>query len=137
MFRPVLAVEYEPAAPASPGSVPDGDGIPGTPLTLAKTPGTPIRLSWGAGCAAAGGEEYAVYEGTLGSWNQRFSVVCGTGGQRTHDVNPAPGGTYYLVVPVRSDLQREGSYGRRSGGAERTPGTSVCFVQLLDDPICP
>lgn len=137
LFRPVLTVEYEEGGPTTPGAVPDGDDIPGTPLSVEKTAGTTIRLDWGAGCAAAGGEDYAVYEGSLGSWNQRFPVVCSTAGQRSRDVNPAPGGTYYLIVPVRGDLQREGSYGRRSTGAERTPGTSVCFTQELASPVCP
>lgn len=136
-FRPKLTVEYETTVPDTPGAVPDGDGVPGAPLTLGKTGGAAIRLDWSAGCNAAAGEDYAVYEGTLGNFSNRFPAACSTGGQRTRDVNAAPGGTYYLVVPVRSDLQREGSYGRRSSGVERGPGTAVCFAQELATPVCP
>ena len=42
---------------------------------------------------------------------------------------PAAGDRYYLVVP--RNTAREGSYGTRSGGAERPAGLGQCAAQLI------
>ena len=117
------------AAPAciGAGSVPDGGVVPGTQLTVAKLPGGNIRLSWGASCRP--GDDFAIYEGTLGSFASHTARFCTTGGQTTKTLTPAGGGAYYLVVPNHAD--REGSYGKDSAGNERPGGVTACFPQLI------
>lgn len=107
--------------PASPGAVPDG--LSGTPLTATKAGGD-VRLAWGTGCEPLA--QYAVYEGTLGSWYSHSARACSVPGT-THDVAPAPGSTYYLVVPL-TDV--EGSYGESSAG-ERPVGLTACAPRWL------
>jgi hypothetical protein len=67
------------ALPPSPGEVPDGSSVPGVPLTVQTAPGGDIQLSWGAACIPSG-TDYAVYEGTIGSWYDHASRLCTTGG---------------------------------------------------------
>src|SRR5207247_9561418 len=91
-------------------------------------PANAVMPSWDTS-AAATDVDYAVYEGTLGSFYSHASRVCSTSGARTVTFTPAPGGVYYLVTA--RNASREGSYGRASGGAERPPGASACAVQSL------
>lgn len=108
------------------GSVPNGQG--GTSLTVAKAGGGNLSLAWGASCRA-GDDDYAVYEGALGDFASHVARACTTSGALGAVLDPAPGDTYYLVVPTRAD--REGSYGTNSAGAERPPGTNACLPQLV------
>ena len=89
----------------------------------AITPGS-IRVSWAASCAA-GALDYAIYEGTIGSYySHDVSVVCtDTGGDLVEEVVPQSASSYYLVVPLGEAA--EGSYGRDSNGVERPVATSV------------
>ena len=61
-------------------------------------------------------EDYAIYEGSLDDFYSHEPKVCSTEGATTMTIEPGAGSRYYLVVP-RNEL-REGSYGRRSNGAE-------------------
>src|SRR5439155_10646375 len=108
------------------GSVPDGTA--GTPLTVVKLPGGDIDLHWGGSCRSDD-TDYAVYEGTLGSFTSHTSRFCTTGGQTTQTFTPASASSYYLVVPTHAD--REGSYGTDSVGNQRPPGQAACFPQLV------
>jgi hypothetical protein len=110
------------------GRIPDGGSVPGLPLRLAKGGGDSIALSWGASCAVSD-SDYAVYEGSLGSFPSHAARACSTGGALSFDLTPAAFDTYYLVVPVHAD--REGSYGADGSGAERPQGTSACTPQSL------
>jgi len=85
-----------------------------------------LSLSWSPSCSASD-TDYAVYEGTLGSFTTHQSVVCSTGGATSATIAPSPGDGYYLVVPRTAS--KEGSYGRRSGGTERPAAVSACVPQ--------
>ncbi len=123
-FR-IDAVEYATGA----GQVPDGAGVQGTPLMVTHAQGGGIALTWGASCG--GGADYAVYEGTLGSYASHVPVTCSTGGLTSSTFIPPGHSTYYLVVPVVPGA--EGSYGQRSNGAERPASVSACRPQQILD----
>ncbi len=118
------------------GAVPDGEGVPGAPLTVSKAPGNEagndIMLAWAASCVASD-TDYAVYEGLLGDFTSHIPVnnpnpFCTTSGATTAMITPGTGSRYYLVVP-QGDV-REGSYGSDSGGP-RPPSASACQEQLV------
>jgi len=118
------------AGNASASAVPDGDMVPGIPLTLNLDDSGPQRmlmLDWGESC---GGEamDYAVYVGTIGNFTTHVPCTCSTGGLTNFgyppdDIMPQ----YYLVVPINKAGQREGSYGVDSSGASRSPSQFECF----------
>jgi hypothetical protein len=114
--------------PAAPGG-----RIPPTML-VTKNAGTSITLDWGASCSALD-TDYAVYEGTIGTWYSHVPVtgLCTTGGATVATFNAAAGGRYYLVVP--NDGSTEGSYGESTALPERPASTSPCEVQSLGN--CP
>ena len=134
--RPGLTVTYTlPAGDA--GAVPDGDEVPGTMLSVNKSLLGRLRLSWGASCLA-GDTDYEVYEGTIGGlFDDHAPAFCTTSGATTSlPFLPAPGNTYYLVVPINTSA--EGSYGRDSAGIERDKGSDDCDLpQVIGDPVCP
>jgi hypothetical protein len=114
-------------APSGAGEVPDGDGVPGVPLTVALSGGM-ITLNWDPSCNP-GDSDYEVYEGTLGIFTSHAGIVCSTGGL-TSSTFVAPGGdAYYLVVPGNASSQ--GSYGVDSLGAQRPASLSACNPQSL------
>ena len=106
------------AFPADPGRVPS----PSLRLRKSVTPGN-ITLTWSAS-TSAGAEDYGIYQGTIGTWTSHASITCSTGSALTADVTPGTGNRYYLVVP--NNRNDEGSYGKRSSGVERPPGSSPC-----------
>jgi len=108
------------------GRVPDGGGLPGTPLTVTRAAGGDLTLTWGPSCSA-GDSDYAVYEGELGSFTSHTSVLCSTGGATTATIAPGAGNRYYLVVP--NNGLREGSYGVRSSGSQRPAAIAACLPQ--------
>ena len=114
------------------GSVPDGAGISGTPLTVDKAAGPAITVAWSASCVI-GDSDYAVYEGLLGDFASHTARVCTTGGATSLTLDPAGTGAYYLVVP--HNTKREGSYGTDSSGGPRPQGTVACLPQQA--LICP
>ena len=113
--------------------LPDGDGVPGTPLTVSQAAGNDITLSWGASCVASD-TDYAIYEGLLGDFTSHTQVgspPCTTGGATTTTITPGTGSRYYLVVP--QNATNEGSYGTDSNGLERPPaiGIGACLPQAI------
>jgi Protein of unknown function (DUF1554) len=114
------------------GSVPDRPSV-GTPLRVAKNAGIPshLDLSWGDSC---GPEQtnFAVYEGTIGTWYSHTSRLCTTGGAlAATNLTPSAASSYYLVVPLSAT--NEGSYGKNSAGAEIPRGTAVCRANQSTD----
>ncbi len=90
---------------ANPGRVPPL-------LMLGKSTVTPgdLTLIWQASCSS-GGEDYGIYEGTIGTWYGHVAIDCADGGTLlTEDVTPALTDSYYVVVPHSRTLE-EGSYG--------------------------
>jgi len=98
-----------------------GTTAPGfVPVTLqVDKSGTPGRLtlSWPPSCSS-GAVDYAIYEGTIGSYYSHVLKDCtDNGGDRVEDIVPQTVDSYYLVVPLSATS--EGSYGLDSNGAER------------------
>lgn len=118
------SVEYVQGA----GWIPDGSATPGSPLTAHHGPGGEVTLVWEPSCAS-GDDDYEVYEGSLGDFASHAPRLCSTGGATTATITPAGGDVYYLVVP--RNAAGEGSYGRRSDGAERPQSTTACLPQEI------
>jgi photosystem II stability/assembly factor-like uncharacterized protein len=108
------------------GAVPDGDAVPGVPLTMTRLGNGDLTLSWDASCLS-NDDDFAIYEGLLGDFTSHVPLFCSTGGETSKTLTPSSGDRYYLVVPRNFD--REGSYGVESGGAERPPSVSACLTQ--------
>jgi hypothetical protein len=104
------------------GRVPDGAS--GTPLRVSKN-GAQLGLTWGASCGTAA-TDYAIYEGTLGSWYDHTPLVCTTSGALSETVTPANGNRYYLIAPLSAT--QEGSYGTGLAGAEIPQSSGPCFA---------
>lgn len=106
----------------SPGTVPLMD------VGLSQARGR-IRVSWEASCSA-GAEDYAIYEGTIGSWYSHAALDCSDdGADRQEDIVPSAGDRYYLVVPLNAN--DEGSYGLTSDLKYRPAGTGACVASRL------
>jgi hypothetical protein len=91
------------------------------------TPGN-IVVTWNPSLSA-GAEDYAVYEGTLGSWYSHSpaptTTVCSdTLADLTEDFTPQTADSYYLVVALNPNA--EGSYGQRTGPTERPQLSGSC-----------
>lgn len=112
--------------PGGAGRIPGSMGLAGLPLTVDKLPGTDLQLDWSAACT---GNDYAVYEGIIGTADSKSPIQCSTGGATDLIVSPSSGSRFYIVVP-QSDGD-EGSYGKQSTGVERTPDTGACTSQLI------
>ncbi|MCP3977765.1 MAG: hypothetical protein GY716_00345 [bacterium] len=116
------------------GEVPDGDDIPGPPLTVEKLAGGDVRLAWSPSCRP-GDTDYGVYEGDLADPDALAPLVCTTGGVTTWDLSPGFDGAFYVVVP--NDGVTEGSYGDTATSTERPSSTAACVPQSLGAPVCP
>ncbi len=104
-------------APSAPGEVPSS-------LAVARAAGGDVTLTWGASCGP-GAVDYAIYEGTLGSWYTHAPVAChDVAGDLTETITPSAGDRYFLLVPLA--ISDEGSYGAGPSGIERPRGASVC-----------
>ena len=126
------AYEYQLVAPA-PGSVAEASGGPQPPLFVSTSNGgASLDLDWGATCGVA--VDYAVYEGTLGSWYDHVPDLCSTAGNTAASITPGPGDHYYLVVPLGPG--DEGGYGHNSSGGDIPASASPC--RSVHNPIpCP
>jgi hypothetical protein len=102
-------------------------------LMVGKDVGS-IVLEWAESCSSVD-NDYGVYEGTVGTWNSHNPVpgLCTTGGLTTATFTAGSDDHYYLVVPT--DGNTEGSYGRDSTPAERSPSAAPCAAQSLGN--CP
>lgn len=109
----------------APGEVPDG-------LLMVTRSGSNLTLSWGASCNDSG-VNYAIYQGTLGTWYSHTSKFCTTQGLLTRTFPADPGNKYFLVAPLSAE--REGSLGRNSSLAEIPVGGGACKSRLLS--ACP
>jgi glucose/arabinose dehydrogenase len=108
-----------------PGTVPDGDAVPGSPLRLGRNTADAAKLdlAWGASCSGTA-EDYSVHQGTLGGWYGHTFLLCSTGAATEATITPGTGDHYFLVVAL--DETREGSYGTDSAGTERPPSGASC-----------
>jgi len=104
------------------GAVPET----GASLHVNRGAGNSVALAWGTACTPS--DDYAVYEGPLGSFSSHASATCSTGGASSWTLTPAAGSRYFLVVPLRAD--REGSYGLTSAG-ERPAAAVSCRPQSI------
>lgn len=117
--------------PPASGRVP-GDAPGQTPLTVGRSAATQeVTLSWAPSCSG-GDTDYEIYEGTLdgtpGFYNHA-PVFCNTQGATSLTFSEPAANVYWLVVP-RNTLA-EGSYGRRTGGAEIPQGSGACALQQI------
>ena len=97
-------------------------------LRVDHAPGGDIALSWGDSCAATD-DDYAIYEGTLGTFDGHTPRACTTGGAATFTLTPQTAGSYYIVVP--RNVMREGSHGVMSDGTQRSPGPAACVPREI------
>ncbi len=109
------------------GPVPGAAGDGGPPLTLSANGDGSLHLEWAPSCGMS--SDYAIYEGSLGDDGSHQPLICTTGRATAADIDPGPGGRYYLVVAHNG--YREGSYGRTSAGAEREVSQGPCHEQAL------
>jgi hypothetical protein len=125
---------YERAIAPLVGSVSEGSQGGGVPLTM-STPdhGASLLAQWGAACGVLT-NDYAVYEGDIGSWYDHSPRLCTTGGNLSVSFSPSSGGRYYLVVPLSSS--EEGVYGHASSGAPIPASMSACRA-TMDTRACP
>jgi hypothetical protein len=114
------------------GGIRGARGVPGSPLTLARLETGELQLAWSPVCGT--GDDYAIYEGTIGFFEEKSLVRCSTDGATTVTLAPSAGSIFYLVVAT-SDGNAEGSYGRRSDDTERSPSQAACFPQIIGS--CP
>ena len=138
LVGPAIEIECGLSPPTTPaGAVPDGDGVAGEPLRMAKVPGeSTLTLTWDYSCQAAD-FNYAIYEGLLGDFTSHERVTCNTSGDVTYQVQPSLDSSYYLVVPMSPPqdggiFPAEGSYGLTSEGDERPQNfLSACLPQSI------
>ena len=105
-----------------------GNPVPGAVPTLLLDKSVMVVddlvLSWQPSCGASA-QNYAIYEGLIGSWYSHGRIDCSdAGGDRTEEITPDTGDRYYLVVPL--DATDEGSYGTATLTGERPTGISTC-----------
>ena len=78
---------------------------------MGKGGGGSLDLTWQASCSQ-GGEDYGIYEGTIGTWYNHDAIDCvDAGAPLTENIAPLNTSNYYLVVP-HSLGKEEGEYGR-------------------------
>lgn len=93
------------------------------------TPGS-VVLTWDLACndATVPGQDYAVYQGSMGRWTDLTSLTCTTGRRTSWLIDNPPANAFWVVVPQNS--ANEGSYGQSSMG-ERPPALSACKPQAI------
>ena len=93
------------------------------------SPGS-VQLSWDPPCndATVPDQDYAVYQGSFGSWSEYVSLTCTTGKTRSWLVESPSPESFWLVVPQTS--VSEGSYGRSASG-DRPPAAIACRPQAV------
>ena len=89
-----------------------------------------LELTWDLPCndAAVPNQDYAIYQGTLGDWDNMTSLSCSTGKARSFLTETDEDNIFWLVVPQNS--ANEGSYGQSSQG-ERLPAAVPCKPQAV------
>jgi len=103
--------------------------VPGVPLRIDKSVDGLLDLAWGPSCLSRD-SDYAVYEGTIGSYDDQRPVACSTGGVRSAEIDPpSDRSVYYLVVPHNGDY--EGAYGNSSLAGPRPPSSLACYQKAV------
>lgn len=124
----IYASSILPGSPSGAGRIYGSQGLPGDPLTIARDPdGASLDLAWSAACGR--GTDYEIYEGALVDMENKTPIQCSTGGDTFATISPSEGAKFYIVVPRVEDA--EGSYGRTSSDAERTPSAEACLTQRI------
>ena len=119
-------------APA-PGTVPDNDNYPGTPLKITKS-GTNLVLTWSAPGGTCVTDDYAIYRGTLPwtAYNHSY-WTCSTGNVNTYTIPfdvPVDVVSYYYLVVAKSG-NKEGSYGLDSSNGQRPAAPLSCYPREI------
>jgi len=112
------------------GGVPDGNGTPGTMLTLGKS-GSSLDLSWGDSCSISD-NDYSIYEGPLlGDFQVHSARVCSTSGATAQTLSSGigPESSYFLIAPRNEDVT--GALGTDSQGLPRHAGVNSCSPQVI------
>ena len=86
-------------------------------------------LEWGESCDA-GDDDYAIYFGAIGDFENYSPRQCSTLGALSLVFVPEPGDRFYLVVP--QNAAREGFYGTGLADTDRPPPVSACLPQLVN-----
>ena len=114
-----------------PGTVPDNDNFPGTPLKITKNQNN-LTLTWGPPLGACINQyyDYAIYEGSLPftSYNHQ-PLICSTNGNLSYSIPSNTLSHYYLVVAVNEGI--EGSYGLSFPEAQRPASELPCYSQSI------
>jgi hypothetical protein len=115
--------------PGDPAGGIDIDAGNGSQLHLGKNVLNVLQLTWGDSCITDD-TDYAIYSGRLDAIGQHTPVVCSTAGANSQTVVPSTAeNQYFLVVPHNGVF--EGSYGKKSNGAERPAGAPSCRTQFI------
>jgi hypothetical protein len=125
--RPVLSVEFTSPVDLA-GRVPDGHGVPGAPLTIARDAAGQLTLRWGPSCLSTD-TDFEVYEGVLRQFTGHRPRACSTAGATAFTLPSPQGNVYYLVVP--RNVSREGSYGASSSNLPRPASLEACLPQAV------
>ena len=96
----------------------------------AVTPGT-IEMAWAPSCneGATPDQDYAVYGGTIGSFQNLNSLTCTTSRATSWLSGGIQDDSFLIVVPQTA--ANEGSYGLTGGYLERQPATTSCRPQEI------
>jgi hypothetical protein len=94
-------------------------------LTVEKASPGQLNVRWSASCSPGGVDDYAIYQGTIGSWYSHDVVDCSDAGHDLAEGLAMPSGNVYLLV-VPYNANNQGSFGQRTGAIERPPGASAC-----------
>jgi hypothetical protein len=129
----VFYVVYRLTTCGGSGRIPDGLTVPGAPLRMSRVGASQLLLQWSPSCSSAD-DDYAIYEGTIGSYySHNVQKACSTNHQTSFVVSsPGLASRYYLVVP--HDGEVEGSYGVDRQDNERPQGTAPCRPQQVGCP---
>ena len=89
-----------------------------------------VKLTWGLPCndVPVPGQDFGLYQGTIGNWANRSSVVCTTGKNLTYSWSVPASNVYWVVVP--NNNSNEGAY-----GGTLVPAAGACKPQLVG--VCP
>lgn len=117
----VSALSLTPTAPPVPSGLP-GEG---TALSVTKSAGGAVTLSWGAPCGGTVDMDYSVYEGAIGDWGNLTAQACSTGGAQGLEVTPGSGARFFLITANNGEA--ESSYGARSDGSARPLPATACY----------
>jgi len=114
--------EYLNCATTPPGSIYKNSS---SALKITKS-GSNLVATWGAPGGTCSPTDYAIYQGTIGTWYSHSTVITctDTGGDKTETFAMPAGNVYFLVVPLSAT--EEGSYGTNSSGTERPQSSNKC-----------